>query len=224
MTPRSTRILLARHGATVQTAEDRFAGSTDVPLGEEGRVQVRLLADRLATEPLAAVYASPMERTLETARVIAVRHSLAVRVSPGLREIDHGHWEGLTRCEAIERYPAEYAAWEATPMDTAPAGGETGLAVLTRARTALDAIVAAHTGERVLVVSHKATIRLLVADLLGLDPNLYRRGLDQQPAGLNILDIDTDGHARLVLYNDVSYYGPWNGHTDFDGLLRRTRS
>jgi probable phosphoglycerate mutase len=210
-----TRILLARHGATVMTG-DRFAGSTDVLLGEEGRMQVRQLAARLSTEPLTAVYASPMQRTLETARVIAAPHRLPVRVSPGLREIDHGHWEGLTRHEAIERYPVEYAAWEAAPLLAAPAGGESGLAVLTRARAAFDRIVSAHPGEHVLVVSHKATIRLLVADLLGLDPNSYRRGLDQQPAGLNILDIDADGLAQLVLYNDVSHYGPWHGHTDVD--------
>ena len=212
----TTRILLVRHGATVLTAEDRFAGSTDVPLGAEGRVQVRQLATRLSTEPLTAVYASPMERTLESARVIAVPHRLPVRVVDGLREIDHGHWEGLTRLEAVERYPAEYAAWEATPLHVAPAGGESGLAVLTRARAALDAIVSAHPGEHVLVVSHKATIRLLVADLLGLDTNSYRSRLDQQPASLNILDIETGGHAHLVLYNDVSHYGPWHGRTDFD--------
>jgi probable phosphoglycerate mutase len=211
-----TRILLARHGATVLNAEDRFAGSTDVPLGDEGRLQVRQLAARLSSEPLTAVYSSPMIRTLDTARVIADLHGLPVRLSPGLREIDHGHWEGLTRHEAIERYPGEYAAWEAAPLHTAPAGGENGLAVLTRARAALEAIVSAHPGGHVLVVSHKATIRLLVADLLGLDPNRYRTGLDQQPAGLNILDIHSDGHAQLVLYNDVSHCGPWHGHTDFD--------
>jgi broad specificity phosphatase PhoE len=217
----TTRILLARHGATVLTAEDRFAGSTDVPLGDEGRTQVRQLAARLATEPITAVYASPMVRTLETARVIADPHRLAVRLSPGLREIDHGHWEGLTRHEAVARYPAEYAAWEARPLHAAPVGGESGLEVLTRARAALDAIVASHLGEHVLVVSHKATIRLLVADLLGLDTNSYRRRLDQQPASLNILDLDADGHAQLVLYNDVSHYGPWHGHTDLDSVSYR---
>lgn len=212
----STRILLVRHGATVLTAEDRFAGATDVPLGDEGRHQARQLAARLAAEPLAAVYSSPLARTFDTALVIADPHRLSVRLSSGLREMDHGHWEGLTRHEALTRYPAEYAAWEAHPMDAAPAGGESGRAVLSRARAALDAIVSAHPGEHVLVVSHKATIRLLVADLLGLDPNSYRRGLDQQPAGLNILDIDADGLAQLVLYNDVSHYGPWHGHTDVD--------
>ena len=217
----TTRILLVRHGATVLTNEDRFAGSTDVPLSEEGREQVRQLAARLATERLIAVYSSPMARTRETARVLADPHRLQVHDAPGLREIDHGHWEGLTRREAITRYPAEYAAWEARPLHAAPAGGETGLAVLTRARAALDAIVAAHPGEHVLVVSHKATIRLLVADLLGLDTNSYRSRLDQQPASLNILDLDVERPAQLVLYNDVSHYGPWHGHTDLDSPSHR---
>ena len=202
----TTRILLVRHGATVLTAEDRFAGSTDVPLGEEGRHQARQLAARLAAEPIAAVYSSPLTRTLETASLIATPHRLPIGLASGLREIDHGHWEGLTRHEAASRYPHEYAAWEARPLHTAPAGGENGLTVLTRARAALDAIVSAHRGEHVLVVSHKATIRLLVADLLGLDANSYRSRLDQQPASLNILDVDRDGHAQLVLYNDVSHY------------------
>ena len=212
----TTRILLVRHGATVLTAEDRFAGSTDVPLGEEGRQQVRHLALRLATEPLTAIYSSPMARTLETAQVVAEPHRLPVRLSPGLREIDHGHWEGLTRREAVTRYPDEYAEWEAHPLHAAPAGGENGQAVLTRARAALDAIVSTHPGEHVLVVSHKATIRLLVADLLGLDTNSYRSRLDQQPASLNIIDVGADGHGNLVLYNDVSHYGPWHGHLDID--------
>jgi broad specificity phosphatase PhoE len=202
----TTRILLVRHGATVLTAEDRFAGSTDVPLGDQGRHQASQLSVRLADEPIAAVYSSPLARTRETAQLLAAPHRLPVRLSPGLREIDHGHWEGLTRLEAATRYPDEYTAWEARPLHAAPARGENGLAVLTRARDAFDRIVRTHPGEHVLVVSHKATIRLLVADLLGLDANAYRRRLDQQPASLNILDVDDDGHAQLVLYNDVSHY------------------
>jgi probable phosphoglycerate mutase len=216
----TTRVLLVRHGATVLGA-DRFAGSTDVPLSDEGRQQVTQLAARLATEPLTAIYASPMMRTLETARVLAERHRLPVRPAPGLREIDHGHWEGLTRGEAVERYPAEYAEWEAHPLHAAPAGGETGAAVLARARTTFDAVVSEHAGGQVLLVSHKATIRLLIADLLGLDTNAYRSRLDQQPASLNILDLDVDSRAQLVLYNDVSHYGPWHGHPDIDASSHR---
>jgi probable phosphoglycerate mutase len=74
----STRVFLIRHGATVLTAEDRFAGATDVELSDEGREQARRLAERLSTEKVAAVYASPLGRTVETASIIARPHGLEV--------------------------------------------------------------------------------------------------------------------------------------------------
>ena len=84
-----TRVFLIRHGATVLTAEDRFAGATDVELSDEGREQARRLAGRLRTEKISAVYASPLGRTLETATIIAQPHSLEVVRRDGLREISH---------------------------------------------------------------------------------------------------------------------------------------
>ena len=68
MTAPATRVFIVRHGATVLSAEDRFAGVTDVELSEEGREQARRLAERLSDEKIAAVYASPLGRTVETAR------------------------------------------------------------------------------------------------------------------------------------------------------------
>src|SRR5437868_971914 len=75
----STRVFMVRHGATVLTAEDRFAGATDVQLSDEGREQTRRLANRLATEKIAAVFASPMSRTMETAGILAEPHALTVQ-------------------------------------------------------------------------------------------------------------------------------------------------
>src|SRR5262245_65671216 len=92
---RTTRLLLVRHGETTLSAEDRFAGSTDVPLGPNGRSQAERLAVRLADDPIAAAYASPMQRTVETASIIAAPHELEVIRRERLREIDHGRWEGL---------------------------------------------------------------------------------------------------------------------------------
>ena len=103
----STRIFLIRHGATVLTAEDRFAGATDVELSEVGREQARRLAERLKTEKVAAVYASPLGRTMETARIIAQPHELDVVRRDGLREISHGRWEQMTRREVEEKCPEE---------------------------------------------------------------------------------------------------------------------
>ncbi|MFO1153607.1 MAG: histidine phosphatase family protein [Rhodospirillales bacterium] len=202
----TTRVLLVRHGATTLSAEDRFAGSTDVDLSDEGRSQARWLAERLAREPLAAVYASPMRRTVETASLVAQPHRLTPRRVDGLREIDHGRWEGLDRGEVEQAFGAEYAAWEADPFTFAPKGGESGLNVLARALPVVREIVEQHADQVVLVVSHKATIRLLISSLLGFDARGYRDRLDQHPCCLNILDFRDATRARLMLFNDVSHY------------------
>jgi probable phosphoglycerate mutase len=188
------------------TVEDRFAGSTDVALSDEGREQARRLSERLQDEKMSAVYASPLGRTMETAAIIAAPHHLEVVRRDGLREIDHGHWEQLTRCDVEKKFPEEAAAWEEDPYTFAPPGGESGLAVTARALPVLLEIVRTHACEAVAVVSHKATIRLLLSSLLGFDPRRYRDNLDQSPAALNIIDFRDAAHARLTLFNDTSHY------------------
>src|SRR5450631_2525240 len=116
----ATRIFLVRHGATELSAEDAFAGKTDVPLSDVGRGQLQKLAVRLAGEPIAAVYASPLGRTMESARILAAPHHLPVTPKEGLREISHGHWEGKTRASVEKDYPKEYALWNADPFSFAP--------------------------------------------------------------------------------------------------------
>ena len=202
----STRIFLVRHGATVLTAEDRFAGATDVELSDQGREQAQRLAERLSREEIVAVYASPLSRTLETANIIARPHRLEVLRRDGLREISHGRWEQMTRREVEETFPEEVAAWEEDPYTFAPLGGESGLAVTARALPVLLEIVRNHPGENAVIVSHKATIRLLLSSLLGFDPRRYRDNLDQSPAALNIVDFRGTVHARLTLFNDTSHY------------------
>ena len=203
---RSTRVLLVRHGATTLSAEDRFAGSTDVDLSDEGRAQAARLSERLAGGRLAAIYCSPLRRTMETATIVGRPHALSPVPRDELREIDHGHWEGRRRSEVENAFPEEYAEWEADPFAFAPRGGESGLNVLARALPVMRQIVLDHSGEAVLVVSHKATIRLLLASLLGFDERGYRDRLDQHPACLNIIDFRDPVRARLMLFNDVSHY------------------
>jgi broad specificity phosphatase PhoE len=201
----ATRVLMARHGGTVMS-EDRFAGATDVVLSEEGREQARRLAERLSREKIAAIYASPLGRTVETAKILAAPHKLEVQIRDGLREISHGHWEQMTRHEVEEKFPDEAAEWEKDPYTFAPPGGESGLTVTARALPVLIELVRNHPGENILVVSHKATIRLLLSSLLGFDPRRYRDNLDQKPAALNIVDFRDATRARLTLFNDTSHY------------------
>lgn len=202
----TTRLYLIRHGATTLSAEDRFAGSTDVPLSDEGQHQAQCLARRLADDAITAVYASPMTRTVQTATILARPHNLTLNLREGLREISHGRWEELRRAEVEERFPGEYEEWEIDPFTFAPEGGESGVAVLARALPVIREIVMKHAGQNVVVVSHKATIRLLLCGLLGVDARGYRDRFDQSPACLNVLDFKDPVRARLTLFNDISHY------------------
>ena len=188
------------------SAEDRFAGATDVALSDEGRQQTGRLAARLQTEDIVAVYASSLGRTVETARILAAPLKLEVQQRDGLREISHGRWEQLTRREVEERFPEEAADWERDPYTFAPQGGESGLAVTARALPVLIELVRGHAAQKFLVVSHKATIRLLLSSLLGFDPRRYRDNLDLKPASLSIVDFKDPTRARLSLFNDTSHY------------------
>lgn len=203
-----TRILLVRHGATVLSAEDRFAGSSDVDLSDEGRALARRLADRLAKVKIDAFYCSDMKRTMQTAAIVAQPHGRPPIGVPGLREIDHGKWERMIHKDVEKQFPDEYAAWSADPFNIAPPGGETGLHVLSRAMPALLKIVADQPGETVLVVAHKATNRLLLCGLLGIDPREYRQHLTQDLACLNVLQFRDATHAEVEVMNDTSHCGP----------------
>ena len=201
-----TRLFLVRHGATAATAEDRFSGSTDAELSEEGRWQAARLGERLSRQNIAAVYASPQSRAIDTARIVAGYCGLEPIAREGLREIGHGHWEGMKREDVERRFGAEYAAWEADPFTFAPAGGESGVTVLARALPVVREIITNHAGGQVLVVSHKATLRLVLSSLLAFDPRGYRDRLDQSPACLNVVDFRDPVRVRLMLFNDTSHY------------------
>jgi probable phosphoglycerate mutase len=202
----TTRLYLVRHGATQSTAEDRFSGAEGVELSDEGRAQVERLAERLASDGIAAIYCSTQSRARDTARIIARPHGLTPIERDGLREIAHGHWEGMSRRDVETRFAEEYAAWEQDPFTFAPRGGESGVSVLARALPVIREIVAAHREQNVLVVSHKATLRLVISSLLGFDARGYRDRLDQAPACLNVLDFKDPVRVRLMLFNDVSHY------------------
>lgn len=202
----TTRVFMVRHGATQLSAEDRFAGAVNVELSNEGIFQAERLAERLSDDSISAVYCSPLARTVHTAAILAGPHNLALQERDGLREIHHGHWEGMRRSDVEAQFPEEYASWEEDPFTFAPVGGEAGVNVIARALPIIREIVVEHRGQNVLVVSHKATLRLLISSLLGFDARGYRDRLDQSPACLNVLDFKDPVRARLMLFNDVSHY------------------
>lgn len=162
--------------------------------------------------PLATVSGPAANKRLDLLCITAVRTRVASMPSRFGWERSVGRrgrvlrLSGLGASAPLRELLKEFGfTWERDPYTLAPAGGETGLAVTARALPALLEIVTAHPDQNVLVVSHKATVRLLVSALLGLDPRLYRDHLDQSPAALNIIDFKDSVHARLTLFNDTSH-------------------
>ena len=154
----TTRILLARHGETDWNRIGRWQGHADPPLNETGRQQAAELAEQLAGDSLAAVYASDLQRASETARVIGDRLGLPVVQDAGLREIDVGSWSGLTRSEVEERFPDGFARWRAGEIGH---DGETREQLTDRVVASVERIADAHPEETVLVVTHGGAIRAL---------------------------------------------------------------
>lgn len=201
-------LYLARHAQTASSAVDSFNGRRELALTAQGREQARKLGDRLRGVRWAAVYRSPLARTLETATLIAPgREPVAL---PGLIEIDYGEWEGLSAPQARARDAARYDAWVADPLAVAPPGGETAAQVAERALAALEQIRSLHESSPhpVLAVSHKATLRILGAALTGAPLSKYRLRWSQDECALDLVELRAGKDPFLRLWNDTSHLGP----------------
>ena len=200
-------IHLVRHGETEASSEHRFCGVSECQLTERGRRQVEAVAERCAAKgDWRAVYTSPSGRCRLLADAVGTRAGVAVTVADGLHEIDHGAWDGRSEAQIQAEQPEAFAAYSRHPDVYGAPGGEIGYQVAARAMPVIEHIVETHDDGDVLVVSHKATLRLMISSLLGFDARGYRDRLDQAPACLNILDFKDPVRARLMLFNDISHY------------------
>lgn len=182
-----TVIYLLRHGETTWNQDgNRYAGRTDVPLNDTGRAQAASAAIRLAEIRFTAAYCSPLQRSRETAEIVASAHTLAVTTDPRLFEIDFGTWEGKSRDQIMRDDPAGWERWNTDPTDV-PAGGtgETGGSAAAR----MADFVANHAkgDEIILIVGHNTLNRLYIAQSLGMPLRNYRL-LRQSNAGISILE------------------------------------
>jgi broad specificity phosphatase PhoE len=169
-----TTILLARHGETDWNRDNRFQGHADPPLNAAGRQQSRALAATLAGEPLAAVYTSPLRRAAETAEIVAAPHGLRVEAVEGLREIDVGSWEGMTRADLEQQDPEQFRRW-LVEHEQGWEDGETYEEMGRRVVPALLGLVERHEGERILAVTHGGPIRAAIAVSKGITHAEARR-------------------------------------------------
>jgi len=183
---------LLRHGETELSADGTFCGEIDTPLSEKGHAQAEAAAAHLAPLQLEAIYVSPKTRARMTAAPLAALTGLDPRIEDGLREIGYGTWDGRRESEIKENDAATYALWASDPAVHAPPGGENGYAIAARALPIVDRVTKAHEGN-VLLVSHKATIRVIVCALLGLHIGRFRDRIACPTASLTTFELGSRG-------------------------------
>jgi probable phosphoglycerate mutase len=200
-------LFLIRHGQTDFSRENRFCGSIDPPLNEVGLRMADAFGAAYADRTWDAIYTSPSQRAQRTAAALAGRVGVTPIVDEGLREISYGEWETLRHEDAKARWPEAYAYWAADTASRSTPGGETAFQVAARAALVLERIKREHPEGRVLVASHKATIRILVCALLGLDVRLFRDRIGQPVAAVAKFEIKKSG-PMLSLLGDVAHLPP----------------
>ena len=194
-----TRLILVRHGVTAHTGPLLSGRMPGIDLSEKGIEQARAAADRLSVLTITTVYASPIERTTQTASYIADRLGLAVQPLPGVIEADYGDWTGGKIADLAKT--DEWKVVQAAPSRAVFPGGESLRAMQSRMVDALDAVVAAHPNETVVVVSHADPIKSAIAHYTGMHLDLFQR-LHVSPASVTVFDFHAYG-ARLVKCNDT---------------------
>ncbi|MGH2984742.1 MAG: histidine phosphatase family protein [Solirubrobacterales bacterium] len=156
-------LFVIRHGQTEASARGVYSSRAEIPLTEEGRAQAGRAAERLRDAGIDAIRASPLDRALETARLIATAVGAPLVVDERLREVDYGPLEGLDRAQAEERFGAAYTGWRDRPFGGELSGMEPLAHALVRARSAVDDAVA--DARRPLLVAHQGILRVVLIAL-----------------------------------------------------------
>jgi probable phosphoglycerate mutase len=189
-------VLLVRHGQTPSTGAVLPGRAPGLHLSDTGRAQAEAAAARIgALKQVAAVYASPLERTRETAKPIARAVGQRVRVERGLLECDFGEWTG-SKLEALRKRP-EWQTIQRYPSGFRFPGGESFVQMQTRIGDALGRLVVAHPGETVVAVSHADPIKAALAQALGTHLDLFQR-IVVSPCSISAIWYGPDGPAVLA--------------------------
>ncbi len=201
------RLHFLRHGQTAGSRENVFCGrGLDIDLTPEGEEMARQFAAFYAGTRWRAVYASPLRRAQATAAPTAAAAGLTVATLDGLAEIDYGRWDGRTAEDVDRDFHDDYVRWTADPAWNAPTGGETAIALSQRVLAAVQTIVREQGGGEegetdggheaegdVLVVSHKAAIRVALCGLLGVDVGRFRFRFACPTASVSVVEFGRHG-------------------------------
>jgi broad specificity phosphatase PhoE len=198
-------IYFLRHGETAASRIGSYCGELDIELTPVGLEMAEAFASAYKDFPWTAIYTSPKQRTVNTAKPLCEAIGLEMQPRDGLKEIAYGKWEGMTP-EAVSReYHDDFIRYLADPGWNAPTGGERAVDIARRSTAVLEEIEQTHPAGDVLVVSHKATIRIMLCALLGIDVGRYRDRLSVPVASLCVVEFDEHG-PRLERLGDRSHF------------------
>jgi broad specificity phosphatase PhoE len=195
----SLKLYFLRHGETPYSRTGGYCGDLDPELTLAGQQMAQAFGKAYAALDWAAIYVSPMKRTIATAQPLCDSTNLQMQLREGLKEIRYGEWEGQTSEFVKEHYSEDYTRWLTEPAWNPPTGGETAVQIASRASLVLAEIEQTHTTGNVLVVSHKATIRIMLCALLGIDLGRYRDRIDVPAASLSVVKFDVHGPLLQAL-------------------------
>ena len=198
------KIYFLRHGETEYSQRDVFCGNMDPDLTLEGKQMAQAFADAHSSIIWSAVYVSPMKRTIATAQPLCEALELVMELRDGLREIDYGTWENKGKDFVRTHHEEDYIRWLTEPAWNPPTDGETAVQVASRALPIISEIESKHDTGNILVVSHKATIRIILCSLLGIDLGRYRDRIDAPAGSISMVKLADHGPMLEVL-GDRSY-------------------
>jgi probable phosphoglycerate mutase len=188
------RLYLLRHGQTAMSRANVFCGrGLDPALTDEGVAMANAFALAHRDAKWTAIYSSPLSRAIATATPLADAVHLNIELRDELAELDYGAWDGLTAEVVAQRWHDEHERWSADPAWNPPTGGETAIALAQRMTNVIEEITGAHLDGNVLVVSHKASIRVLLCALLGVDVGRFRYRFGCPVGSVSIVEFGAHG-------------------------------
>jgi len=202
----SLTLYFLRHGETIYSETGAYCGELDTELTPEGVQMAEAFAQAYRSIPWTAAYVSPMKRTIATAKPLCEALGLEMQLRDGIKEIRYGKWEDKSVDFVKQHYWDDYIRWLAEPAWNPPTGGETSVEISSRASLVIAEIQEKYAKGNVLVVSHKATIRIILCELLGIDLGRYRDRIDMPAGSVSIVKFDVHGPLLQVL-GDRAYMG-----------------
>lgn len=200
-----TTIYLFRHGQTEWNQQKKMQGWQNSKLTTEGKRQADLLGKKLKQDKadIHVLYVSPSQRAIETAHLINQNLNLEIITDDGFQEINMGNWEGKTYEEIEEKYPEDWQHfWQSPEQFRAENGGETFEELTKRSTESLMNLLSLHKGETIGVISHRITIKCLVAYLLEIPISELA---DIKPNSLTKLSIENN-KIELDILSDITHY------------------